>query len=464
MIRDQCSLHSGVNRGELDDADDASTLRLDLKLGIPHSKVKGALEWWIGDSGLCRSPDDHPYLVVAEISAESWHTEEDVMQAISKSATESGPIQISVYSVVEQGELKNLSFYQVYPSPGLRTFILYLAQICPVIWNLGSMTDCIARGIPAPFTLISPPTPQNITFKPRKRPEDTNVHRKIHLCDDTSDGVHHQNEMKEGPVTIEILRMALRRGRKLIAEYDTIQNTWLTPTESVLRKNAISSLREFRIRNGFQMTGPHFERSKEIYIISDLHLGHSNSIPRYNRPFLRSEVNEMDRILIRNWNWTIKEKDTVIYLGDLTYRSSTPSEVYLSRLSGQICYLEGNHDPYQPYMSHCLLMRYKGVSYLFIHNPDELSDPFDGWVIHGHIHNKNLSNYPFFNPHTRTVNVSAEMIGYRPITMNEIHNLVIGVKETILFRDISFIRDINRDFCNAQIQDIHTRDYHACQV
>ena len=63
--------------------------------------------------------------------------------------------------------------------------------------------------------------------------------------------------------------------------------------------------------------------------------------------------------------------------------------------------------------------------------------PFDGWVIHGHVHNKELAKYPFFNPDKRTVNVSAEMIGYRPISLDEIHTLVTGADEVILFRDLS---------------------------
>jgi len=145
----------------------------------------------------------------------------------------------------------------------------------------------------------------------------------------------------------------------------------------------------------------------------------------------------MDRVLVRNWNWTVKEVDTTVFLGDLAYMSPNPPESYLGRLHGSIFFLEGNHDPYYPYMSHCLLMRYKGVPYLFIHNPEELVKPFDGWVIHGHVHNKDLANYPFFNPNTRTVNVSAEMIGYRPISLDEIHSLVIGTDATILFRDLS---------------------------
>lgn len=450
--------------GELIPRDDTSIFRLDLRLGIPHSKVQGALEWWTGDSGLCCDPDNHPYLVAAEISTGSWCTQNDIMQAISRSVMEVGSIQVLVNSVFDPVQPENVSLYQIYPSLGLHSFLYRIAQICPVHLKPGSMIDSISRGVPAPFILVPPRNALDPTLKTYRKIEGIKPKREKNQEINPSHTVHHKKTMHYDPVPIEILRMVLRRDTKPVAEYDLFQNVWLTPTESTLRKSAKSSLREFRIRNGFQMTRPHFEREKDIFIISDLHLGHTNSIPRYNRPFMRSDPNEMDRVLIRNWNWTVKKNDTVIFLGDLAYRSSIPTDSYLDRLNGRICYLEGNHDPYQPYMSHCLLMCHKGVSYLFIHDPDELSQPFDGWVIHGHVHNKNLSKYPFFNPHTQTVNVSAEMIGYRPITMTEIHNLVTEVKETISFREIPREKYSNQNVSDAGARYIHIRDYHACQV
>jgi calcineurin-like phosphoesterase family protein len=96
-------------------------------------------------------------------------------------------------------------------------------------------------------------------------------------------------------------------------------------------------------------------------------------------------------------------------------------------------------------MSHCLLMQYRGVRFLFIHDPEELARPFDGWVIHGHVHNRDPSRYPFFNPVSRMINVSAEMIGYRPISLTEIHGLVSGSREIIRFRNLAKNDDLSSD-------------------
>ena len=57
-----------------------------------------------------------------------------------------------------------------------------------------------------------------------------------------------------------------------------------------------------------------------IYFTSDLHLGHSNMIRKKNRPF--RDVEEMNRILIRNINNLCTRHDTLVILGDLAYHQS----------------------------------------------------------------------------------------------------------------------------------------------
>jgi calcineurin-like phosphoesterase family protein len=446
-------------------SEDVSRYRLDLRLGIPHSRIQGALEWWVGDPGLCRDPDRHPYLVLAEISSRGWGVQQDVMQAVARSAEESGPILVSVKHAPGMVPGQEVSFYQVFPSPGLRSFVFLLSRSCPVTIRPGSFADGIARGTPAPFTLVPPlpagesrSTPRRIFSEKKRRPEN----RQDGDC--STPIVRSLKDHEEDPVLIEILRIILRKDGSPVAEYDLSRKTWLPSSQSHLRKNARITLRRFRIGKGYQLTRSRFQEEPQIYVISDLHLGHANSIPRYKRPFLSADPGEMDRVLIRNWNWTVKAGDSVIFLGDLSYMSMTPPGCYLGRLAGNIFYLKGNHDPYYPYMSHCLLMRYRGMPYLFIHDPDELVKPFDGWVIHGHVHNKDVARYPFFNPHTRTVNVSAEMVGYRPISLDEIHSLVVEMDEVIPFRDLSLTGELPRHDPASRDRCLPGRGFHAGQA
>lgn len=46
-----------------------------------------------------------------------------------------------------------------------------------------------------------------------------------------------------------------------------------------------------------------------VYFISDLHLGHRNILKLCNRPF--SSIEEMDEIIIDNWNNKVHRDDTV---------------------------------------------------------------------------------------------------------------------------------------------------------
>ncbi len=77
---------------------------------------------------------------------------------------------------------------------------------------------------------------------------------------------------------------------------------------------------------------------QDTWFISDTHFYHANIIKYCNRPF--NNVEEMNQILIDNWNENIKKNDIVYFLGDFSFK---PNEV-INRLNGNIIFLLGNHD------------------------------------------------------------------------------------------------------------------------
>ena len=77
-----------------------------------------------------------------------------------------------------------------------------------------------------------------------------------------------------------------------------------------------------------------------VYFIADTHFGDDN-IRRYeNRPFC--SVNEMDTALIKNWNITVSQDDTIYVLGD--FGADGTEKEFLSKLNGTKYLIKGNHD------------------------------------------------------------------------------------------------------------------------
>lgn len=79
-----------------------------------------------------------------------------------------------------------------------------------------------------------------------------------------------------------------------------------------------------------------------IWFTSDLHLNHSKIIEYCNRPF--SNVEEMNEMLINNWNSVVKPEDIVFCLGDIALGGSGAWNTLIPQLNGKIHLVLGNHD------------------------------------------------------------------------------------------------------------------------
>jgi calcineurin-like phosphoesterase family protein len=165
---------------------------------------------------------------------------------------------------------------------------------------------------------------------------------------------------------------------------------------------------------------------KSIYLIADLHLDHANIIRFCRRPF--STVQEMNGVLIRNWNNVVRPDDIVYCLGDVSFgRGSRPLNYWITKLNGHIIFIAGSHDKKNRgiRLHNRKILHYGRYRFLLLHDPDRKPKTWNSWVIHGHKHNKNIRKYPFINGARKTINVSVELINYRPLSIDKLLSLNI---------------------------------------
>ncbi|MCE5298407.1 MAG: 2'-5' RNA ligase family protein [Methanoregulaceae archaeon] len=243
-------------------------------------------------------------------------------------------------------------------------------------------------------------------------------------------GDYEQRDEKKSPISLrtylracdsplDIFRIAVLRRGSLWKEFDLPRRMWLSRKESADSEEWRRTYQYHRKNEGMELDEHAQGGSPQQFVISDLHLGHRNIIHYCRRPF--SSPGEMDDVLIRNWNYRVATRDEVFYLGDLCHgKNAAPASEYLSRLNGRIQIISGNHDEEIEGVVPNLRLHYGTMEFFLIHDPEKAPCDTPGWVIHGHFHNNDMSRYPFINAGTRTINVSAELLDYIPVSIPEL--------------------------------------------
>ncbi|MDD1703969.1 MAG: 2'-5' RNA ligase family protein [Methanoregula sp.] len=226
------------------------------------------------------------------------------------------------------------------------------------------------------------------------------------------------------------LRITVLVGEEILGEYDLLEKRWIVGEDLHNSECNRKTFADFRKYAGFELLTP-AGPGDDIFLIADLHLGHANIIRYCSRPFLFPNVQEMDAVLIRNWNATVSPNSTAYLLGDLRYgNDAPPSSHYREQLAGKVTYIAGNHDDPEPGMIRSADLVYEGRKFLLVHDPSDAPIGFDGWVIHGHHHNNQLAEFPFINFCDRRINVSVEVVGYVPVSLKEITSRIRHAEKT----------------------------------
>lgn len=165
-----------------------------------------------------------------------------------------------------------------------------------------------------------------------------------------------------------------------------------------------------------------------IYYTSDLHFGHENIIKNCNRPY--NNIEDMDNALIKNWNRTVNDTDTVYVLGDIAIAKNQEAVRKtidkVKRLKGHKILIQGNHD-------HKLIKNEefkslfggisiygkvvdKGRNVILMHYPIESWEQmrYNSIHLHGHMHKIPINNIK------NRYNVGVDINNYRPVTLDEL--------------------------------------------
>lgn len=150
------------------------------------------------------------------------------------------------------------------------------------------------------------------------------------------------------------------------------------------------------------------------WFISDHHFNHTKIIEYCNRPF--TNVEEMNKYMIKQWNSVVGKDDLVYHLGDFALQCDKDTVTNLiNQLNGNVVLILGNHDRHgkQWFLDCGFIEVYKRLeldNYILTHRPQTLDKLNSRINIHGHIH-----NYDKCLDKDKYINVSCEVLDYKPI-------------------------------------------------
>lgn len=84
-----------------------------------------------------------------------------------------------------------------------------------------------------------------------------------------------------------------------------------------------------------------YKDGSNVYLTSDTHFNHENIIRFCKRPFKDAE--EMNQILIENWNKKVPKDGLVFHLGDFAWGGYEAWKNVREQLNGEIILIKGNH-------------------------------------------------------------------------------------------------------------------------
>ena len=156
-----------------------------------------------------------------------------------------------------------------------------------------------------------------------------------------------------------------------------------------------------------------------VFFTADTHFGDHRTINIQRRPF--ATVEEMDALLILNWNTVVGVEDEVWHLGDVARRPQDVTAL-LERMNGRKHLLRGNNDPDGTV---CATGWHSTADYVELDIDGRrlvlCHYPFRSWNgqhrgtinLHGHSHGR-------LKPMPRQFDVGVDPNGFTPVTLAQV--------------------------------------------
>lgn len=184
----------------------------------------------------------------------------------------------------------------------------------------------------------------------------------------------------------------------------------------------------------------HWPKGDHVFFTSDTHFRHQNILQYSQRPF--TDVTEMDRVLIENWNKTVSPDDTVYHLGDFAFGEPSQIAKIVAQLNGKIVLVRGNHDKHPEKLAEVfsegihdqITLIVEGQRVLLHHYPflcyaGTYSGCRPTWQLFGHLHLKPHGSGADFErvqhcfPYQYDVGV--DLNGYAPVSWAKIRERIL---------------------------------------
>ena len=171
-----------------------------------------------------------------------------------------------------------------------------------------------------------------------------------------------------------------------------------------------------------------------IYFTADTHFYHSNIINLNGRPF--RDIDEMNSVLVRNWNAYVSDRDEIYILGDFIFKGSgEEANRILKRLRGKKYLIRGNHDKFLndpvfecnafEWVKDYYVLDHDKKKFVLFHYPILEWQGFFGDAAHlyGHVHNcnKDINQLERLSVLTdRAMNVGVDVNDYFPVSIEKV--------------------------------------------